>query len=913
MSIKRIAVNVTATYVQNAVSIVVGLFAARWVYLALGEERFGLFSLVGSLIAFVGIFNSLMTNSNARFFAIAIGEGRRAGAEVGKTELRKWFNTAFSVHVAMAVTLCLLMYPVGLYFIRNKLSIPDGLLTSSVWVFRISIVTTFFAILNIPFHSLYTAKQLIFVRNLFGILQTLLCAAEGWWLLHYTGNRLIAHSAVTSLILIGLYGGMAALAFRSFPECRLRVSDWYDRGRLKALFSYSSFTLFGSLGGLLSGPGVNIVLNMFFGPSINAVLGIGRQIASKVNMLSEAIVSAVSPEVTSRFGADDMKRAQSLGLDICYLSAVISILVFVPILMWLPELLVLWLKTPPAGAAAVSMIMILESIILKITVGYQMMIHASGKIKVYQMVLGTLNMSCIGVLWLLLWLGYAPIPSLAIAWLVPRSLLSMGRVFFARKILAMPIRLFTWRVFLPVFFLASLSSLVCLVLRRVSDNVFIGGSLCLLGNAFTVMPFAYLLLGKEGRIKVSGLYFRQRSCKKGGRMIASLLPDESKCSGCGACRNICPTGAIKLQPDSCGFVYPQIDQRKCTKCGLCLRVCPYKPGSFSLVRENASVFPSEMFAIQVKDEALLNRVSSGGAAALFVSSTIQNGGVAFGAVFDSMFQVSHQRAADEQTALRFCKSKYVQSDTGLTFHQVKEDLGRGRKVVYVGCPCQISGLYGYLGRKDPNLLTVDFICRGVPSQQLFNDYLDMLKKVLGDVVFVDFREHSGFYQKPSLRISGTQLSETRKHSCDPYMRFFHGNYSIRPSCGNCIFRGFPRQSDITVADFWDIQQADFSGNILNGVSRVFVNTETGSLFFNANRSLFHLMEFPFGDAQAFRFSMRLVMPIDRRTFLRHLRHDSFAKLASTYPTRAERLNRAIRTYFLRVLGWAKSRIRKGFQ
>jgi O-antigen/teichoic acid export membrane protein len=507
MSLKRIAVNVTATYVQNAVSIVVGLFAARWVYLALGEERFGLFSLVGSLIAFVGIFNSLMTNSNARFFAIAIGEGRRSGAEAGKTELRKWFNTAFSVHVAMAVTLCLLMYPVGLYFIRNKLSIPDGLFASSVWVFRISIVATFFAILNIPFHSLYTAKQLIFVRNAFGILQTLLCAAEGWWLLHYSGDRLVAHSAVTSLILIGLYVGMAALAFRSFPECRLRFSDWYDRGRLKALFSYSSFTLFGSLGGLLSGPGVNIVLNMFFGPSINAVLGIGRQVSSKTNMLSEAVVTAVSPEVTSRVGADDMKRAQSLGLDICYLSAVISILVFVPILMWLPELLVLWLKTPPVGAAAVSMIMILESIILKVTIGYQMMIHASGKIKAYQMVLGTLNMSCIGILWVLLKLGYAPILALAIAWLLPRSLLSMGRLLFARKILGMPIRLFLKSVLSPTFLLAVISVSVCFSVRILSEGRGVLGLLPALGLNFVVV--------------LAGVMLIDAWC--GGRRFASLM------------------------------------------------------------------------------------------------------------------------------------------------------------------------------------------------------------------------------------------------------------------------------------------------------------------------------------------------------------------------------------------------------
>lgn len=499
MSIKRIAINVLATYAQTGVSLIVGLFATRWVYRALGENQFGLFSLVGSLIAFVGVFNALMTNSNSRFFAIAIGKGRCVGDEDGRQELQKWFNTSISVHLAMAITLCLLMYPVGLFFIRNKLSIPDGLLTSSVWVFRISIVTTFFAILNIPFHSLYTAKQLIFVRNLFGILQTLLCAAEGWWLLHYTGNRLIAHSAVTSLILIGLYGGMALLAFRSFPECRLRVSDWYDRGRLKALFSYSSFTLVGSVGRLLSGPGINIVLNVFFGPSINAVLGIGRQVSTKIGMLSEAIVSAVSPEVTTRVGANDMKRAESLGVDVCYLSSVISILVLAPMVFWMPALLNLWLGTPPVGAAYVAILMILESAIIKATFGYAMMIQASGKIKAYQLFVGTTNMSSVAVLWILLKLGCPYLPALAAAWLGPRFLISFGVLVFAKRLLGIRIRIFVTQVFFQTITLGGVSFIVCMSLSRLSDNLFLGGGACVLGNFLIVAPLSFLLLGNARR------------------------------------------------------------------------------------------------------------------------------------------------------------------------------------------------------------------------------------------------------------------------------------------------------------------------------------------------------------------------------------------------------------------------------
>ncbi len=417
----------------------------------------------------------------------------------GRRELGKWFNTALSVHLAMAIMLCLLMYPVGLYFIRYKLVIPNALLASSEQVFAISIVTTFFAILNIPFHALYTAKQLIFVRNFFGIFQTLLCALEGWWLLHFNGNRLVAHSLATSVLLVSLYCAMAALAFGSFTECRVRWSLWYNRARLRELFSYSLYMLIGSVGRLLSGPGINIVLNIFFGPSINAVMGIGRHVASKVSMLSEAIVSAVSPEVTSRVGAQDLKRAESLGVDVCYVSAVISILVFVPLVFWLQPLLDLWLRTPPSGAAFVAVLMILESAAIKATSGYVIMIQASGRIKEYQIFVGMFNMSCVLILWMLLEVGCPLFPALATAWLGPRMLISVGVVFFARWLLGVPICIYISRVLIRSVILGGASVIVCMGLSSLSESLLWGGGACVLGNFLIVVPLSVLLLGKSRR------------------------------------------------------------------------------------------------------------------------------------------------------------------------------------------------------------------------------------------------------------------------------------------------------------------------------------------------------------------------------------------------------------------------------
>lgn len=509
MIFRRVILNVITTYLQTFISLVVGVFSTRWVYLALGEVGFGVFALVGSLIAFIGIFNSLMTSSNTRFFSIAIGEVRASSCGQENNNLQKWFNTAFSVHLVIAFALSTLMYPLGMILIKYKLNIPGELLESSKWIFKLSLIATFFGILNIPFHAIYTAKQLIFVRNLFGILQTLFFAIEAYWLYCYDGNKIIAHGLLSMLILTTFYVLMGLFAIVSFPECRIRYKYWFEKNKLFELLSYSSYSLIGSIGRLLSGPGMSIVLNIFLGPTINAVMGIGRQISSKIVMLPEAIISATSPEVMSRFGAEDIKNATSLALNVCYMSVVIGITVFVPLVIWLPDVLDLWLKSPPKWAFEISLLMILEAFFIKATSGYQILILATGRIKVYQIFLGLLNVSCAFVLWLLLKLDVPALKALTVAWLLPRSLISVGVIVFAKYLLALPVKLFFHRVFFPSVVLIFCSLFVSVQISSVFASFPIGGFFCAVGNAIVVLPLSYLMLSKEQRSTIR-LYKRKK-------------------------------------------------------------------------------------------------------------------------------------------------------------------------------------------------------------------------------------------------------------------------------------------------------------------------------------------------------------------------------------------------------------------
>jgi len=497
MSTKRIAINVFATYAQTGVSVVVGLFCSRWVFNALGETQFGLFSVVGSLIAFISILNGTLIGSSGRFFAFAIGKARRADAEPDL--LCKWFNTALSVQVILPFVFVVIGAPIGVHAIKHWLTIPDELRQSSVIIFYFSLFSMFSSMTLSPVQALYTAKQYIFVRNLLGIVTTFLMAAEGWWLLHYGGNRLVAHAAIVTAVMFGINVLYAVIAYKQFPEARIRLRYWFDGKRLKEMFAFSFFSLFGVLGGLFSDSGVAVVLNKFYGPGVNAAMGVGNQVYQKSSLLSVGFISAINPEITSLLGATRLEDALRLARRACLYATCMGLLVVAPFIVNAERVLAVWLESPPQYAKQICVIFMLNLLIDKVTSGYMMLVNASGRIKLYSTVLGTVNgMRCLAVV-LCLWKGFSLVPALWIGWFAPFLALSQLRVFFAKLALGVLIRDYVVHVFRPAVVLSGISFGVSLLIK-----VLFGDSLftilgCVALNAVAVLVTLWFVIGSLER------------------------------------------------------------------------------------------------------------------------------------------------------------------------------------------------------------------------------------------------------------------------------------------------------------------------------------------------------------------------------------------------------------------------------
>ena len=294
-----------------------------------------------------------------------------------------------------------------------------------------------------------------------------------------------------------------------------------------------------------------------------------------------------------------------------------------------------------------------------------------------------------------------------------------------------------------------------------------------------------------------------------------------ECTGCGACYNICPKDSITMQMDSEGFYYPVVNEEGCANCGLCLKVCKKENVSIADIRK--------AYAVNAYDDELRKRSSSGGVFGLISSYILQNGGYVFGAGFDEHFNVRHECIDNQEDLDRILRSKYAQSSIGSVFKEIKQKLSEDSYVLFCGTPCQCKGLCNYLGKSYEKLLIIDFVCHGVPSPEIWQQYLSEFKK---KPVKVNFRDKShgwkGYYINIDFEDGSNYL---RNGAEDEYIQGFLWDIYLRPSCYRCDVKDNNRYSDLTIADFWGINEVEADMNDNKGTSLVVTNTVKGENYY----------------------------------------------------------------------------------
>lgn len=311
------------------------------------------------------------------------------------------------------------------------------------------------------------------------------------------------------------------------------------------------------------------------------------------------------------------------------------------------------------------------------------------------------------------------------------------------------------------------------------------------------------------------------------------LAEAEKCCGCSACYSICPVSCINMEYDNEGFLYPVINTKKCIECKSCINVCP------ALITESRNVkndtaYPAAYAAYNHDKDIRLNS-SSGGIFMLIADYILEKGGVIFGAAFNNDMQVIHICADNMEDVRRLCTSKYVQSNISDSYIEAKKYLNEDRWVLYTGTPCQISGLKSYLKKDYDKLICQDIICHGVPSPGIWKKYINYIRQKTGaNITYVNFRSKNKGWKNYhfNIKLNNGQIYDT-PHQKNTYMRLFLKNIILRPSCYSCHYKGYKREADITLADFWGINNILPEMDDDTGTSLIYIHSKKGELIWSA--------------------------------------------------------------------------------
>ena len=310
--------------------------------------------------------------------------------------------------------------------------------------------------------------------------------------------------------------------------------------------------------------------------------------------------------------------------------------------------------------------------------------------------------------------------------------------------------------------------------------------------------------------------------------------DKSQCCGCKACAVICPVDAISFEEDQEGFQYPVIQMEKCIHCEKCDQVCPVE-------NINNSGFALHAYAAIHKDQQTLKRSSSGGAFSAIAETVLHKDGVVFGAVLREN-KVMHCSTTNLDGLDAMRGSKYVQSDLEDTLQEVVQYIRQNKTVLFSGTPCQCAAVRNLVGKNEERLITLDFVCHGVPSPAVFSDYIEWLsRKYCSEIKYIGFRAKT---PKCMGIIETFNFAEKNKQNVaynSKYLTGFLKNILFRPSCYTCPYARKQRVSDITVCDFWGCERYYPQLDAKKGISGIIVNSEIGDRWVDEAASMLELI------------------------------------------------------------------------
>lgn len=459
---RRIAKNTLMLYFRMILTMLVSLYTSRIILNTLGVEDYGIYNVVGGVVAMFAFFNSAMSSATQRFLSYEIGKG-------DSVQLRKIFNATQIIHIGIAVLIFILAETIGLWFVKTYLVIPVERMEAAIWVFHFSVLTFMVSIMQVPYNATIIAHERMNVYAYASILEVTLKLLIVFMLTWITYDKLKLYGVLQFLVVCIIATIYRIYTRKNFEESKFEVVK--DKKLYKTLISYSGWNLFGNIAGVAQGQGVNIILNIFFGPVVNAARGIAVQVEGAVNSFVTNFQMAVNPQIIKSYAANESEYMTSLIIRSSKFSFYLLFLLSLPIILEVDQILKLWLRNVPSYAPIFTVLILVVILITSISGPLKIAVQATGKIAVYQAVIGTLLFMTLPISYYFLKLGYPPEVTLYIT-IVIEILALIFRFFFLKKIINFPVARFIKDVVIRNIIIVLLSVSLPLFLRKALDESF---------------------------------------------------------------------------------------------------------------------------------------------------------------------------------------------------------------------------------------------------------------------------------------------------------------------------------------------------------------------------------------------------------------------------------------------------------
>ena len=452
---KRIAKNTLALYFRMLFTMGVTLYTSRVVLNTLGVEDYGVYNVTGGVISMFAFLNTAMSSATQRYITFALGKG-------DKKNLRKVFSTSVQIHLLISFFVLFLAETVGLWFVQNKLVVPIGREVAAMWVYQCSVVTSLIGIMSVPYTAVIVAHEKMTAFAYISILEVSLKLLIVFAIVVIPLDKLISYAILVVLVQILMRFIYMRYSAEHFYESKYQ--NCMDKSLLKEMASFAGWSFFGNFASVLYGQGVNMLLNVFFGPVVNAARGIANQVQTAIQQFAGSFQMAINPQITKNYASGDLQQMHNLMFRSSRFSFFLLFMLILPVILETNFILTLWLKVVPANAVVFTQLMLAIVLMNPFASPLTIANQATGKVKLYQMVVGCVLMLILPVSYIVLKLG-CPAYSVFIVHLIIEGVAVFFRMYMMRKLIQLPICEYIKNIYIPVITTIMLSIIFPIVVR----------------------------------------------------------------------------------------------------------------------------------------------------------------------------------------------------------------------------------------------------------------------------------------------------------------------------------------------------------------------------------------------------------------------------------------------------------------